>query len=209
MVVVMGVAEPASSVGLRHLPRLCRLALSIAWTAGRGDLILSTALQVVGGLGLAGLLLIGRSALEKLLDAVTASGSLTEVLPWVMALSGVAAAQFLAGALQRERQQILGELVSRYVEGRVLDVTGAADLVMFDEPEFHNRLQRIQSSGHQALNMVFGLSGLVRAVVGVAAALVAIVAVDRSCCPCWRWWSCPPGSPRPAAARSSTNSSGR
>ena len=178
----MGVEDPPP-VGLRHLPRLARHALSIAWTAGRGDLLLSTALQVAGGLGLAGLLLIGRSALEEVLDAVTSSGSISDILPWVIAISLVAAGQSLAGALQRERQQILGEVVGRYVEGRVLDVTGAADLAMFDDPEFHNRVQRIQSSGHQALNMIFGLSGLFRAVVGVAAALVAIVAVAPALLP--------------------------
>lgn len=174
--VLMSDEEPAS-VGLRHLPRLCRHALSVAWTAGRGDLILSIGLQVVGGFGLLGLLLIGRSALEALLAAVTDQGSLSAALPWALAMSAVAAAQSLAGALQRERQQILGELVSRYVQGRVMDVTAAADLAMFDEPEFHNRVQRIQKSGGQALQMVYGLSGLIRSVVGVAAGLVAILAV--------------------------------
>ncbi|MGN9909470.1 ATP-binding cassette domain-containing protein [Phytohabitans sp. LJ34] len=178
----MGVDDPPP-VGLRHLPRLARHALSIAWTAGRGDLILSTALQVLGGLGLAGLLLIGRSALEEVLRVVTSAGSISDILPWVIAISLVAAGQSLAAALQRERQQILGEMVGRYVEGRVLDVTGAADLAMFDEPEFHNRVQRIQSSGHQALNMIFGLSGLFRALVGVVAALVAIVAVAPALLP--------------------------
>ncbi|GAA4684627.1 ABC transporter ATP-binding protein [Phytohabitans rumicis] len=177
MVVMIGPVDEPPPVGLRHLPRLCRHALSIAWTAGRGDLILSTGLQVVAGFGLAGLLLIGQSALQSVLDAISGSGSLSDVLPWVLAMSAVAALQSLAGSLQRERQQILGELVSRYIEGRVLDVTVAADLAMFDEPEFHNRVQRMQMSGNQALNMVFGLSGLVRAVVGVTAALVAIVAI--------------------------------
>jgi hypothetical protein len=31
--------EPAR-VGMRQLPRLCRRAVAIGWTAGRGDLIL-------------------------------------------------------------------------------------------------------------------------------------------------------------------------
>ena len=47
---------------LRQLPALMRHALRISWTAGRSDLLLSTALQMVGGVSIVVLLLIGRGA---------------------------------------------------------------------------------------------------------------------------------------------------
>src|SRR6266545_1945645 len=47
-------AEPRRRVSLRHLPGLIRLGLSIAWSAGRNDVIVSTALQVLGLSGLIG-----------------------------------------------------------------------------------------------------------------------------------------------------------
>jgi ATP-binding cassette subfamily B protein len=154
---------------------LVRLALSIAWTAGRTDLIASTSLQLVTGAGVVALLLVGREALAALLDAVARHDSLVALLPWVLATAGIAIVDFFAAAVQRERQQILGDLVTRYVQGRVLDVTAAVDLAMFDTPEFHNRVQRINSSGHQPLNMVYGLSGLVQAAVGLAGALAVLL----------------------------------
>jgi ATP-binding cassette, subfamily B, bacterial len=164
-------------VGLRRLPSLIRVAIRIAWTAGRGDLMLSTALQLVGGLGIITLLLLGRTALETVLGAVSGGGSIAAVLPAVLVVSLVAAGQMFASAVQRERQQILGDLVNRYVEGAVLDVTARVDLATFDDPEFHNRVQRIEASRHQALQMVWGVSGLIGAAVGAVAALVGVVAV--------------------------------
>ena len=164
-------------VGLRQLPRLVRVALQIAWTAGRADLLFSTALQFVGGVSIVALLLLARGALEALLDAVSRGGSLADVLPWILGMSAVAAAQFFASTVQRERQQILGDLVTRYVQGRVLDVTAQVDLATFDEPEFHNRVERINASNHQALQMVYGVSGLAGAAFGAIGALVAVVAV--------------------------------
>jgi ATP-binding cassette subfamily B protein len=172
-----GDERPPARLAVRRLPGLAWHALRIAWTAGRGDLVMSTGLLLIGGFGVVSLLLLGRAALEALLRAVSEGASLAAVLPWALAMSAISAIQFTANALQRERQQILGDLVTRYVQGRVLDVTTAVDLATFDTPEFHNRVQRIQSSDRQPLNMVFGLSGLIQSGVGVAAGMVALVAV--------------------------------
>jgi ATP-binding cassette, subfamily B, bacterial len=169
--------ERPARLSVRRIPRLVWQAVRIAWAAGRTDLIASTGLLVIGGFGTLGLLLLGQAALSALLEGVSTGASLAAVLPWALAMSLVTAVQFATNALQRERQQILGELVSRRVQGQVLDVTAAVDLATFDTPEFHNRVQRMQASGPQTLNMVFGLSGLVQAIVGVAAGMVALIAV--------------------------------
>ena len=78
MVVMFGIDEPPEKAGLRHLPRLSREALRIAWAAGRYDVMATAALQVVGGFGIAALLLLGRSALDALLRAVQTGASLRQ-----------------------------------------------------------------------------------------------------------------------------------
>src|SRR5262249_46999120 len=145
--------------------------------AGRADLLFSTALQFVGGVSIVILLLLARAALESLLGIVGGGGSLGTILPWVLAMSVVAAAQFFASTIQRERQQILGELVTRSVRARALDVTAEVELATFDDPEFHNRVERIGASNHQALQMVYGVSGLAGAGFGATGALIGVVAV--------------------------------
>src|SRR5918994_4003514 len=114
VVVTFGIDGPPEKAGLRHLPRLTREALRIAWAAGRFDVMVTAALQVVGGFGIAALLLLGQAALDALLRAVQEGASLRSLLPWALAMAAVAGIQAFAGAVQRERQQILGELVGRY-----------------------------------------------------------------------------------------------
>jgi ATP-binding cassette, subfamily B, bacterial len=170
--------DPEARVNVRRLPRLARRALTIVWAAARHDFLLSTAMQLVGGLGVAVQLLLGQRALQTLLNASRGGGSLADVVPWAIAVAVIAALLFFANAVQRERQQILGELVSRHVEERVLDVAAAVRLEAFEAPDFHNRLQRVRSAGHQSMNLVYGLSGLAGAAIGVGGVVIALLALQ-------------------------------
>ncbi len=164
-------------VNVRQLPALIRTALGITWHAGRRDLLLSTGLQAIGGVTLVLMLLLARGALNSLLTAINSDGSLSDVLPWIVAMALTAGGQSFANTVQRERQHVLGELVTRHVQGKVLDVTARVDLATFDDPEFHNRVERVGTGNNQALHMIFGLSGLAGSAFGVIGALVGVVAV--------------------------------
>jgi ATP-binding cassette subfamily B protein len=76
-------------------------------------------------------------------------GSLASVAPWGLGVAAVSFALFFANAVQRERQQILGELASRHVEGQLLDVVTIVDLEAFDTPAFHNRLERLRRRANE------------------------------------------------------------
>jgi ATP-binding cassette subfamily B protein len=171
-------SDTEAKVDMRRLPSLARRGVHILWQAGRRDFLLSTVLQTAGGAGIAVQLLLGQRALQALLEASRGGGSVASVLPWAVAVAVVAALLFFATAVQRERQQILGELVSRHVEGRVLDVATAVELEAFETPSFHNRLQRVRMNAHQPLNLVYGLSGLASAAVGVVGVLIALIALQ-------------------------------
>lgn len=68
--------------------------------------------------------------------------------------------------------------MQRHVEERVLEVATAVDLLAFETPSFHNRVQRMRFSGPQSLNLIFGLSGMIRAAVGVIAVMVALITIE-------------------------------
>jgi ATP-binding cassette subfamily B protein len=171
--------DPEAKVDIRRLPKLARDGMRILWDAGRRDLLVSSSLQLFGAAGIAVQLLIGRRALDTLLGAQ----SISETIPWVVAVGGVTALLTFASAVQRERQQILGELAARQVEQRLLDVAAAVELEAFETPGFHNRLARVRTQSHQPLNLVYGLSGLVSAVVGVLSVLVALLAIEPTLVP--------------------------
>jgi ATP-binding cassette subfamily B protein len=171
-------AAEESKVRVRALPRLTRQALRLAWAAGRVDFTISTLLQIIGGGGIVVLLLLGQQALQALLDAFQHGKSLTAVAPWAVAIAGVAGVQSFITTVQRERQQVLGDLLERHIQEQVLEVATAVDLLAFETPAFHNRLQRMQVSAYQALNMVYGLSGLIQAAIGVIAVLVTLATIQ-------------------------------
>ena len=116
--------------------------------------------------------------MQALLDALQSSESLASIAPWAIAIACIAGIQSFVTAVQRERQEILGELMQRHVEDQVLEVATAVDLLGFETPAFHNRVQRMRLGGPQALNVMFGLSGLIRAVIGVVAVLVTLITIE-------------------------------
>jgi ATP-binding cassette, subfamily B, bacterial len=167
-----------AKVDVRQLPRLARYGVALTMAAGRQEFITSTALQVVSGVAVGLALVVGQRALDALLQVENASGGLITLIPWAGLLALLSGASMFAGAVQRSQQQILGELVSRYMQSQTLAVAAQVDLLSFESPEFHNRLQRVQSSVQQPLNMVFGLSGLFSALVGVTGVSVALLAIQ-------------------------------
>jgi ATP-binding cassette subfamily B protein len=170
--------DPERKVEVRRIPSLAREGIRMLLAAGRSDFLLSTFLQLVGGLGIAVQLVVGQRALQTLLSAAGEHGSLSTVLPWALAVGAVSTGLFVASAVQRERQEILGEVVARHVEERLLDVATAVDLAAFDDPAFHNRLERARVARGQPMNLVFGISGLAKAAIGVVGVTVALVAIE-------------------------------
>ncbi|HZA20248.1 MAG TPA: ABC transporter ATP-binding protein [Actinomycetota bacterium] len=167
-----------AKVDVRRLPRLILEGLKIVWAAGKNDLIVSTLLQAAGGVGVAALLILGQRALGALIEANETGGSIRSVLPAAGAVAIVATIQFFASAVQRERQQVLGELVSRHVEEQVLDVVSEVELESFETPTFHNRVQRIRMRGSQPFNLVYGVSSFASAIVGVLAVVIALISIE-------------------------------
>jgi ATP-binding cassette subfamily B protein len=170
--------DPDAKVNVRRLPRLCVQGFRIIMAAGRRDFIVSISLQTIAGFGLAVQLVLGQRALSALFAAVQGEGSLSSVAPWALAVAVVAFILFFANAIQRERQQILGELVNRHVEARVLDVVTAVDLEAFETPGFFNRLERIRQRADQPLNLVWGVSGLAGAAVGTIGVVIGLFAIE-------------------------------
>jgi ATP-binding cassette subfamily B protein len=170
--------DPEKKVQVRRIPRLVREGIRMLLDAGRRDFLVSTAFQLLGGFGIVVQLVVGQRGLQALLQAANGDGSFLSIMPWALALGGISTLQFSASTIQRERQELLGEVVGRHVEERLLDVAATVDLIVFDDPNFHNRLERARSARHQPMNLVFGVSGLARAAIGVIGVTIALIAIE-------------------------------
>ncbi|MDQ4068021.1 MAG: ABC transporter ATP-binding protein, partial [Actinomycetota bacterium] len=123
-------------------------------------------------------LLLGKNVLESVLDSGQSANGFSDVVPGLAALVGLTVLLNFAAAVQVEQYRVLGELVARTANERVLDAACAVDLEAFEWPGYFDRLQRAQAAAlARPLQLVNGLGTLTTSVVtllGVAVALVAL-----------------------------------
>jgi ATP-binding cassette subfamily B protein len=147
----------------------------MVWRAAPREFAFLTVVQLFTGVGVAQQLLVGR----KVLDEVLASGDegrFNDALPSVILLAVVTAVVTFANLARVERQRILGELVGRYATNRVLDISTKVDLLAYESPDFHDRLQRAQVNAMtrplQMVNGVLGVLGALFTIAGISGALL-------------------------------------
>ncbi|MEV4455600.1 ABC transporter ATP-binding protein [Microbispora sp. NPDC049633] len=155
----------------RRLPRLVRQALGIAWKASPRDTVATITLSALGGVFTAFGLLATTGVLTALFQAGPTPERVRAALPSLLLVGLAASARTALQAGAGWAQSRLEPQVSRITEERLYTLTSRVDLVCFDDPEFHDALQRARMRGMQMAEMVVStaidtLSGLV----GIAAA---------------------------------------
>ena len=135
-------------------------------------MLFAQALTVAGFVATA---LVARSLLSELLDADRADGDVGDLVPKVVALAALSAVLAVAHAVQLHQQRIIAELCTRQGEDRVLAVTGSVELAAFDDPAFHDAVERALVALRRLPAVVYGVSGLLRAAAGALGALVALL----------------------------------
>jgi ATP-binding cassette subfamily B protein len=115
--------------------------MTLVWKAARGPLVATVAVQVVSGVLLAAQVVAGRYVLTRVLNS-SHTGQFHTVTPWLIVLATVFGLSALLAVLRLELQRLLSELVSRFSLQRVVDTASAVELIEFEDPDFHDRLQR-------------------------------------------------------------------
>jgi ATP-binding cassette, subfamily B, bacterial len=159
----------------RELPRLLSSSFVLVWESGRRQFLLASTIQLLTAVSVGVQLLLARQVLQSILDAK----SFGDVLPWLGAIIALTVALDFARAIENEQSRLLAELVGRRALDRVLDVATAADLLDFEDPDFHDRVQRARMQGQfRSLQMVNGLLGLVGALVAAVGIVVALASLQ-------------------------------
>ncbi|MGC0318305.1 ABC transporter ATP-binding protein [Kitasatospora acidiphila] len=160
-------------------------AVRLAWLADRRALVQVVLVQVLLAGAMAGGLVLVQGALGSVLaHGPAAAGRSPALVPAVVVLlvaGGAFGALRLSGAA---RMAVLTVKVDRLVAGMVLEAAVAAELRRFEEPEFHDRLQRaVFASRRQPAMAVVLLVTAFQAVLTVLAVGGAFVVMA--------WWLLP------------------
>ncbi len=161
---------PVQSRPLRRFPRLVAGSVRLCYVAARREFVSSVVLQIFAGAALAAQLLLARQVLDAVLGS-RASGSFATVVPELVALAVVSAVVTFANMARSEQERLITELTSRHAVSQVLEVATAVDLLAFEHPAFHNRLQRA------LINAEIRPSQMAGGVVGILSSLFAIVGI--------------------------------
>ena len=169
--------RPVAERRLRRLPGLVARAVALVWQAAPRRFLASAATQLLAGVGLGAQLLVARRLLTHVV-ASGRSGEFTGVVPDLFILAGVTALVGFATIALAEQQRVLGELVGRHTADQVLEVSTRVDLIAYEHPVFHDRLQRAAinaaSRPTQLANGLLGLVSSLFAIAGIAGALLFV-----------------------------------
>jgi ATP-binding cassette, subfamily B, bacterial len=162
---------------LRQVPGTAWRAIRLVRQAARGEFYRTLGLQLLQALALGAALLIGRELLTELL-ATGRELELDGLVPEFVALVVVTAISAIAQALVAMQQRLMGELVVRHVFEEIIDVANSVTLDSFEDPVFHDHLQRAYTSGLsrpiQMVSNVVTLSTGVLTSLGVTVVLLTL-----------------------------------
>jgi len=172
-------SRKATAKSPRKLPRIAGSAITIARDASPKLFYLCAAAQIFVALLLGAQVLMGKLALEAILDAEQTDGSVSDAIAPLIGLVAAGALSSFAGTFQTQAQRLLGQQVRRQTLDDVLEVTTAVDLETFESPEFFDDLQRVQTNALlQPLTMSQGLIGLIGGVLGAVGLTAALILIE-------------------------------
>jgi ATP-binding cassette, subfamily B, bacterial len=153
-------------------------SLRLVWKADRRLFIITSTLQLIGGLIAAVQVLVTKHVLDAMIATENHRAPASHAIPAVVALALTTAIATVSAAVQGQQQRLLAELVARTTWESVLDVAGSVTLRSFESPEFYDRLNRVQTNAtvrpYTLASGVVGLIGGVAGSVGLAAAIVSL-----------------------------------
>jgi ATP-binding cassette subfamily B protein len=181
--------ERMTTVGFRDVarrfPGLVGQAIRLGWSASRLDTAATIALNVVSGVAGGYALYATTGVLSALFAGGPTPHRVRAALPSLVLVAAATAARSAVAAAAGWAQARLEPMVEQIVEVGLYDLTSRVELAAFDDPGFHDRLERAQTRGlmsasqlvNNVINCMTAFAGLGSAavVVGVLQPLLLLV----------------------------------
>ncbi len=169
----------------RRFPGLVGQAIRLGWAASPFDTAVTIGLNLVSGIAGGYALYATTGVLEALFAAGPTPHRVRAALPSLIVVAAATAARSGIAAAAGWAQARLEPMVDQLVEVRLYDLTSRVELAAFDDPEFHDHMERAQTRGlisasqlvNNVINCVTAFAGLGSAavVVGVLSPILLLV----------------------------------
>ncbi|MFI6323824.1 ABC transporter ATP-binding protein [Nonomuraea sp. NPDC050556] len=164
-------AEVAFLTVARRLPALVVQALRMAWAASPRDAVAAVGFNLAGGAFTAFGLLATTGVLAALFSGGPTPERVQAALPSLILVAAAAGLRTATQAGAGWAQSRLDPQVARVAEERLYGLTSRVGLIAYDDPDFHDALQRARSRG------VARAGSVVSSAINALTALIGIIAV--------------------------------
>ncbi|GII62041.1 multidrug ABC transporter permease [Sphaerisporangium krabiense] len=155
----------------RRLPALIGQAVGMAWRASPRDTVATISLSALGGVFTAFGLLATTGVLQALFSSGPTPDRVKAALPSLLLVGAAATLRTALQAGAGWAQSRLEPQVGRIAETQLYDLTSRVDLIAFDDPDFHDSLQRARSRGVSMVDTVVDSAiDVLTGLIGIAAA---------------------------------------
>ncbi|HEX3714444.1 MAG TPA: ABC transporter ATP-binding protein [Trebonia sp.] len=163
-----------SDVG-RRFPALIGQALGLGWSSSRRDTAATIALNLASGVFGGYALFATTGVLEALFAAGPTPDRVRAALPSLILVGVATAVRSGVATAAGWAQSRLEPQVDQVVEVQLYDLTSQVELAAFDDPDFHDRMQRARDRGvYSASALVNDVINFVTAFAGLASAAVVV-----------------------------------
>jgi ATP-binding cassette subfamily B protein len=155
----------------RRLPALIGHAVRMAWRASPRDTVATISLSVLGGVFTAFGLLATTGVLQALFSGGPTPDRVRAAVPSLVLVGVAAALRTTLEAGAGWAQSRLEPQVGRIAERQLYELTSRVDLICFDDPDFHDSLQRARTRGVSMVDSVVNSAiDVLTGLIGIAAA---------------------------------------
>ena len=159
----------------RRFPALIGQALRLGWSANRRDTAATIALNLASGVFGGYALFATTGVLQALFAGGPTPHRVRAALPSLILVAVATAIRSGVSTAAGWAQSRLEPQVDQVVEVRLYDLTAQVDLAAFDDPDFHDRMQRARDRGvYSASALVNDVINFVTAFAGLASAAVVV-----------------------------------
>jgi ATP-binding cassette, subfamily B, bacterial len=152
-----------------RLPVLARECLVVSWRTSRLDSVVTFGSTVLSALCTAFGLLATTDVLSRLFSAMPTAERLVAALPAIGAVVGAMVLRSVfseAGSWARAR---LDPLLSQAVDEEVVELTTRVELAAFDDPDFHDQVQRVSVTSRGPTKLLWAIQTTISGFTGLLA----------------------------------------
>jgi ATP-binding cassette subfamily B protein/ATP-binding cassette subfamily C protein len=159
----------------RRFPALVGQAVTLGWQANRRDIVATISLNLISGVFGGYALFATTGVLEALFAGGPTPHRVRAALPSLILVATATAVRSGVATAAGWAQSRLEPQVTQVVEVRLYDLTTQVELAAFDEPDFHDRMQRARDRGvYSASQLVNDVINFITAFAGLASATVVV-----------------------------------